>query len=54
MSESIKVYPKNKSSKKKKEEIEKKKKEKQIYIYVGKCLGLKMFKLLYFNLLCGN
>ena len=28
MSESIKVYPKNKSSKKKKEEIEEKKKEK--------------------------
>ena len=34
MSESIKVYPKNKSSKKKKEEIEEKKKEKQTYIYL--------------------
>ena len=34
MSESIKVYPKNKSSKKRKEEIEEKKKEKQTYIYL--------------------
>ena len=34
MSESLKVYPKNKSSKKKKEEIEEKKKEKQTYIYL--------------------
>ena len=35
MSESIKVYPKNKSSKKKKGEIEEKKKKKKIDIHLS-------------------